>query len=61
MGPVWARFIQSSKILLHSLLVNGTCSGVTMGTQSPQLRGGGRTGGAPDGSGEEKTINVSHK
>jgi len=32
-----------------------------MSRQSPQLWGGGQTGGGPDGPGEEKTINVSHK
>jgi len=30
-GPVWGLFIQKSKILLHSLLLTGTQSCITMG------------------------------
>jgi len=41
------------------MLLNGTRSGEATSSQSPQLRGGARTGWSPDGPGEEKTINVS--
>jgi len=60
-GPVWALFVQRRKILLHPLLLNDTLSGVTISTQSLQLRGGARMGRGQDGPGEERTSNVSHK